>query len=131
RDRLVPVECLLPAHVHDARNRGSIADRFALRPPGDRARHHQQALRQEGPGDRRSTAWSTCAGHRAATGCHSIEQAALSTQQSGLPIALVLAADTNGLGALRSLRAAGIPAWVLAPSSDEIALASRIPLRKL
>ena len=55
----------------------------------------------------------------------------MSTQQSGLPIALVLAADTNGLGALRSLRAAGIPAWVLAPSSDEIALASRIPLRKL
>lgn len=55
----------------------------------------------------------------------------MSNQQPGLPIALVLAADTNGLGALRSLRAAGIPAWVLAPSPEEIALASRIPLRKL
>lgn len=48
-----------------------------------------------------------------------------------LPPAVVLAADTNGLGALRSLRAAGIPAWLLAPSAREIALASRIPARKI
>jgi len=47
------------------------------------------------------------------------------------PPAVVLAAGTNGLGAVRSLHRAGIPAMVASRTREEIALRSRLPTSRL
>jgi len=46
------------------------------------------------------------------------------------PPAVVLAASTNGLGTVRSLRLAGVPTIVVAADADEPAMHSRYPIEK-
>jgi len=55
----------------------------------------------------------------------------ISSVSSTPPIAVVLSADSNGLGAIRSLTSAGVPAWALVTSRQEIVTSSRLPRKVL